>query len=201
MKRILTILSLLMLIITIININSTYSKYYTEVNGQYQREVGKWKIKVNQKEIYSEDGQTENFTIEPAMEEKQNTKSGKIAPGTELYADIDIDPSETDVVVRYDMKLNCEQLQGMPITLEINKINIGNELIKTGIDTYTAIIPLENIRAKEIQKIRLTFKWENNELQNENDTEKGKIYGNKVEIPVEITFTQYLGEEITPYTE
>lgn len=201
MKRILTILSLLMLIITIMNINSTYSKYFTEVNGEYSKEVGKWKIKVNEQEIYSENGQTVEFTISPALEQKQNVKTGKIAPGIELYSDIEIDPSETDVVVRYDMKLNYEQLQNMPIVLEIEKKDAGSELIKTGIDTYTAIIPLENIKANEKEKIRLTFKWANDELQNESDAEKGKIYGNKVEVPVEITFTQYLGEEITPYTE
>lgn len=200
MKRILIILSLLMLIITIININSTYSKYYTEVTGEYAREIGKWVIKINEQEIYSEDGQKVTFTIEPELIEKENVKAGKIAPGTEIYADVDINPSGTDVAIKYEVKLNEEQLQDMPIGLTVQKQTEGNELIQTGTNTYTGIIPLEDVTGGKIETIRLNLEWINDELKNESDTEIGTIYENSVGIPIEVTVTQYLGEEITPYT-
>ncbi len=201
MKRILIILSLLMLIITIMNINSTYSKYYTEVNGEYTREIGQWKIKINTQEIYSEDGQKVTFTMSPILEEKENVKEGKIAPGTKINSDIDIDPTGTDVAVRYDIKLNCEELQDVPMEVSIEEKNSGRELVKTDVDTYTGVIPLSDIQSGKIDKITITLTWTNDEANNESDTQEGTIYGNSVNIPVEVTATQYLGEEITLYTE
>ena len=41
--------------------------------------------------------------------------------------------------------------------------------------------------------------WNNIEANNEQDSQLGLVYDNKIDIPVTITVTQYLGEEIIEF--
>ena len=75
----------------------------------------------------------------------------------------------------------------------------GDTLIKTGENTYTNVLTLNDIKTGIKNNIRVNFSWNNIETNNIEDSKLGLIYNNKIEIPVEIEVLQYLGEEIKEY--
>ena len=87
------------------------------------------------------------------------------------------------------------------ITVEkIEEIN-GREIIKTGPNTYSNYITLDDINNNVKDTIRVHIKWNNDEENNENDTNIGIIKNNSIKIPVSITVSQYLNDIIEPYNE
>ena len=83
----------------------------------------------------------------------------------------------------------------------IEEKEYNNELIQTGENTYTAIIPLEKIKQGKNNRIKIEVEWENIETNNEEDTEEGKVYQSKLKIPIKFVASQYLGETIIPYKQ
>ena len=94
MKKSFKILTLIMFIITIWQISVTYAKFYTEAHASFEENIGNWIIKVNNTDIYSEDGQNVNFVLDEFYyEQSAYTPENKIAPGKTGYCDIVIDPT------------------------------------------------------------------------------------------------------------
>lgn len=205
MKKVLKILTLVMLIITIIKIGDTYSRYYTSANtSDLSKDIGEWIIKVNEKDIYSETGQKVEFTLNNFSNfTNTNTDPTKISPGNKGYTDIVIDPTGTDVAVRYDIDLNAgwiaefEMLLGGNIFLEIQEPTENMQFVKIDENTYSGTISLEDIQANKTAKIRCYIEWENDESLNDMVTILATS-GRRVELelPINITVTQYLGEEL-----
>ncbi len=109
-----------------------------------------------------------------------------------------IDPTDTDVSIRYDISFDLSELSDTKIKIDsIEEVNNTNNLIKTGENTYSGIIRLEEIQNKQTNKIVVNFTWDEDETTNEGDTAMGIIPDNKISIPVKVKVTQYLGEEIT----
>lgn len=61
MKKIFKIITLIMLIVTIFKISDTYAKYHSKSQADVTQNIGKWIIKVNEMDIYSETGETISF--------------------------------------------------------------------------------------------------------------------------------------------
>lgn len=80
----------------------------------------------------------------------------------------------------------------------VQEVENGVELIKTEENTYSGIIPLEDINNGIKHKIRMEIMWEDNEENSGNDTEIGKNH--QLQIPIIFHAIQYLGEEIIPVT-
>ena len=149
MKKVLKILTLVMLIITIIKIGDTYSRYYTSANtSNLSKDIGEWIIKVNEMDIYSEDGDTVEFTLENFGNfTNPNTDPTKISPGNKGYTDIVIDPTGTDVAVRYDIELAEELLQvkeilGISISFELQNPTENMQLVKISENNCQIIVIL-----------------------------------------------------------
>ena len=106
MKKVFKILTLIMLILTILKIADTYAKYYTKGHtSSLSEEVGQWVIKVNDMDIYSEGGQSVEFSVTNISNfTNANAAPDKISPASEGYTNIIIDPTGTDVAVRYDIE-------------------------------------------------------------------------------------------------
>lgn len=81
----------------------------------------------------------------------------------------------------------------------IQEIENNEQLIKTGENTYTGIISLNDINNGIKHKIRVEIEWGDNEENSKNDTEIGMNH--QLEIPIIFHATQYLGEDIIPMTE
>ena len=83
--------------------------------------------------------------------------------------------------------------------VSVEEIESGNTLTRTAETTYTGLISLSDIKAGKTNKIKVRLSWENDENNNQMDTTLGKLKGYTVNIPINVTATQYLGETIEEY--
>lgn len=209
MKKLLRILVLIMLIITLFEIANMYALYKDQLEGEYTNLLGVWAIKVNETDISSgDDNLTFNMTEDNLTYlDSEHVKSQKMAPGTQAYFEIIIDPTNTDVSVLYTLNIKLDAVS----TAKLKLVNVENYFQKAGEteqftndDVYTnnetneheAIIPLARINDKYLNYIRLYFEWENLEENNEEDSALGQTENAKITIPLEINLKQYTGEEI-----
>ncbi len=209
MKKLLRILVLIMLIITLFQIANMYALYTDQLQGEYTNLLGVWSIKVNETDISSGD---ENLTFNMTEDnliylDSEHVKSQTMAPGTQAYFEIVIDPTNTDVSVLYTLNIKLDAVT----TAKLKLVNVENYFQKPGEteqltndDVYTnnetnvheAIIPLARINDKYINHVRLYFEWENIEENNASDSELGQTEDAKISIPLEINLKQYTGEVI-----
>lgn len=129
-----------------------------------------------------------------------HVKADKLAPGLSGSFEILINPEDTNVSIKYDITLNEQELGDTNLKIKsIEEIENNKQLIKTGENTYTGIISLNDINNGVKHKIRVEIEWVDNEENSKNDTEIGMNH--KLEIPIIFHATQYLGEDITSVTE
>ena len=195
MKKIYFCLALVLLIITVFIILKTYGLFETKTELNVQSEVGKWVILVNNTDITQQENT--KFSVDKIIwDQNDEVKEGKIAPGASGYFDIVIDPTDTDVSVRYDIGFDFSEFENTNITItSIQEIN-DKKIVKTGNNKYTGIITLDEISAGTTNTIRVNIAWENNEENNEHDSNLSSAPNTILNIPVTINVSQYLGETI-----
>lgn len=200
-KIMLMCLATIMLAVTIYEISSTYAVFHSEITGKVTQTIGKWKIKINNTDVL--EGTSEEFTMNQfIVEQNNNTKPGKMAPGTTGTFEATIDPTNTQVSVRYDISVDLEEVSNSKVKLvSIEKENTTSQIVQTSQNIFTGIIPLEEINNGTIETIKIKFYWENDEENNEVDSAIGTILNSKIQIPVKIDLSQYLGEEIKAFSE
>lgn len=160
---------------------------------------GVWQIKVNNTDISN--GVNKEFTVnEIDVQNNEHVKQGNLAPGLLGTFDVLIDPGDTDVSIKYDISLNQENLTNKNITIKsITETEEGATLVKTGENTFTGIISLEKIKQGITNNIKVEIEWKDDDTNNEEDTEIGIQEDYKLEIPIIVHVSQYLGEEIVAY--
>ena len=199
-KVLLMRLTLIMLVITIYVISTTYALFQSQIKGSVVKNVGKWSIKINGADVLK--GTSEEFNMQQfVVDEKENTKPGKMAPGTTGLFELSIDPTDTQISVRYDISIVLDEITNDKVQLISVEKDSTNNIVKTAENTYTGIIPLEEIEKGAIDLVKIKFCWENDEQNNMVDSEIGTIINSKIQIPVKVNITQYLGEEITAFSE
>lgn len=197
MKKYLYMLSIMALIISLIVINNTYALLESNANATSNLGIGKWIIKLNNVDISK--GYSENFIIDNMIDsENENIEDGYIAPGKSGYFDIVIDPSGTEVAIRYDIQINLESMN-LPDNIKLSVNNLSNNTpIKTDNNRYSGIISLDDINKGNNITLRLNINWDNSDDNyNDTDTEYGMVQDNNFKIPITINLKQYLGEDIT----
>lgn len=200
-KKILIILTLFMLGVTVYKIIDTYALFQSEMAGTLTPGIGRWTIYLNENDVTN--GTTKEFTMDTFnIVQSEYTAEGKIAPGMSGTFEISICPKDTDVSIRYDISIDDSKLNGQQIKLvSVEETNNNKTVVKTAPNTYTAVILLNDINEDYNDIIKISFVWENNEDYNENDTAIGTAYDSKLEIPVTVHASQYLGETIEEYIE
>jgi len=228
MKKLLTILLLIMLIISFFQITSMYALYKEQLQSEYSNLLGVWKIKVNDSEITA-GGQTATFTIADTQlkyVESQYVQEGNIAPGSQAYVDVVIDPTNTDVSIVYtfnigEIAVGSNAISNANIQLvsasnyfkidaeDENETPITNATEYIDGNAYTSVIPISKITQGYKNFVRLYFKWVNVEANNVTDSELAsseqiiEVEGEEpttasatLSIPVEVNLKQYTGEVI-----
>ena len=163
----LILLSIILIAIIVYQIIHIYAVFNSEVSGNIEFEKGKWNIFVNGTEISS--GIDKEFVIDKInVDNVANVKEGKLAPGVTGDFEISINPTNTNVSVRYDISLNQEGLTNKNIKIKsIEETAEGNSLINTAENTYTGIMPLEKIQTGVVNNIKDEIEWKNEEENNE----------------------------------
>lgn len=200
-RKILFLLMTSVFILLIYKIIDIYAVFHSEIESNVALENGIWNITINGSDITT--GTVTEFVINQiTTTENDHVKPGNLAPGLSGSFEIEINPEDTNVSVRYDITLNQQELGDSNLKIRsIEEIEQNYKLIKTDENTYTGVILLEEINQGINHRIRMEVEWADEEISNEADTTLGTDVTNKLQIPITVHAIQYLGEEITPITE
>ena len=195
-NKVFILISVIILCIIIYEITKIYALFHSELDSKVEFKKGMWNIKVNNTDITR--GTITEFEIDTInMDETSHVKSGKIAPGMKGNFKISINPQNTSVSVRYDISLNKEQLTNKNIKIvSVKEKKQNNNLIKTGEDTYTGIISLDDIKNNVTNEIIIEIEWIDDRQNDGEDTKIGIIENSEIKIPMTVYVSQYLGETI-----
>lgn len=183
----------------IYQVSESYGLFETNSESGFASDIANWQILVNDVDVGT--SQTHEFSINSInWQSSTHVKSGKVAPGMQGNFDIIINPSGTEVSIRYDITFDFSSLTNEEFSVSSIQELTSNSLTRTGESTYTGIILLANIN-NTIHTIRTSLVWNNNEANNANDSALGSVPNNTIAIPVTVKISQYLGETIETYVE
>ena len=187
---VLIVLSLLLLAVFIASYS--YSLFESSIEGETEATIADWLIEVNGTLIST--GQTETFSVNDIHYTRTNAniRQGKFAPGVEGYYDIEIDTSDTQVAVKYDIYVDDFESENFKVT-DIDLMQGSSNFTKINNKEFTGVIP---IGSTVNQILRVYLKWEdlNTPAANAADSEMGTKDNPNVEIPITLHFIQYIGE-------
>lgn len=198
-KKVFTLLTIIMLCFTIYKIVGTYALFESKIQRDVKSDIGKWRIKVNSEDITK--STTKEFTMNTfKISKSPYTEENRIAPSMNGTFEIEIEPQDTQVSIRYDITIDSSKLTNQSIRLNsVEEKNANNSIVKTDENTYTGIIPLEKCNPGYSDIIEIFFAWENIEENNIEDTKIGTVYNSNIEIPITVQLSQYLGETINEF--
>ncbi len=195
MKRVLFLILVLGALICIQVVN-TYGLFETDALMDAEVNSAKWIIKLNDVNIM----ESNEFSIDSLnLISNGNVKSGKFAPGVKGYFDVVVDPNLTEVSVVYSVTVDLSNIGNESIVLSSVSETSGRELIRTGENTYSGIISLDDINDGVTLDIRFSFEWLDDREEVIEDL--SEFNSRSMSIPVVFDFKQYLGEVITAYSE
>lgn len=199
LKKFFALLIICILILLIYKIVQIYAVFHSELEANVKLENGTWNIVVNGTQIST--GIESQFTIDQiSTTQNSHVKPDKLAPGLSGNFEILISPENTNVSIKYEITLNEKEIGDTSLKIKgIEETETGAQLIKTGANTYTGVISLQEIENEKKHKIKVEVEWEDNGTNDDNDTIMGKKH--QFQIPIIFHATQYLGEEILPITE
>ena len=199
------IIASFILIVLVSFVSDTFSKYISSSQGDLTVSFAKWQILVNDYDI-TEEANSEILFV-PVIEYNENVNENAIAPTTEGYFDIKIDPSNIGLSFKYNIDFKIEN-EDIP-DLMISKYAILPESFNEDDDNIN-YIPLEsnelsnelifNKKTKfEPFTIRLRCEWfegEGEQMSDEEDTILGSVAAlenSKFKMKANIKFEQILG--------
>ncbi|MBQ8659276.1 MAG: hypothetical protein IJ475_00350 [Bacilli bacterium] len=201
--KITTLIVLSFLFLIVFSAAYTYSLFQSDITGTATAELASWNIVINDTNIVTTE--SHSFSLDNIqMKENSNVADMSFAPGSEGWFDVRIDPSDTDVAIKYEIVIK-------PFSFDIDGVTLSNENIKiSGVELtnngtslteveegrYVGIIPYQ-VGTRPVYNLHVNITWVNDEANNELDSIVGMNGDADADIPMEINFTQYLGEEIS----
>lgn len=189
-NRIILLLACFSFLFTTITIKETYAKYKTDVDGETNINVARWRILVNDYDIRN-NSETKAI-LTPTLVENQHIKKDVFAPTSSGYFDIIIDCSAADVSFSYE------------ISTSINPLSTVNDIVITGysiddgeiIESNNESVISNNVYVYDnINQItlRVYIKWDDSEnasMNNAADTAATKAENSLAKLDVALSFKQ-----------
>ena len=184
MKKRLIIISLIILLVTSIVLMDTYALFETNASATKVLTTGKWIIEVNGDDIT----ETQSITIDDfTYDNSVHTQDGYFAPGSDAYFDIEIDASESDVSVIYEIDIDDSALDDHPnITFGVENLALREDAVSFPISD---IISLNS--NNRITTLRVHLTWEDD---SDYDDADNLLIDGELEFTITANFKQYLGE-------
>lgn len=198
------ILFLMFLSLLISNVSSTYSRYVSQANGNITTDFAKWQIFVDNTNI-SENYDT-SLTFTPNIDANENVASGKMAPGSTGYFDIEINAENVDVSFTYNITLSSVSTDVTDLRVTKYAILSDEDITNNNINTtdYNGVNIENNVihnNPEDLKKfvVRVFFMWddtENGTMSDIDDTKVGTKVANGEDIDfnlvANINFKQYI---------
>lgn len=209
-KKILIFIIILVLLFLIII--STYSKYVNKSEGIYSKTIGQWIIKVNDTDITVDSGTDVTFHIDDFewdWDSEPHVKKPKVAPGMKGNFSLKIDPTGTDVSIKYTIKIEKNVLTNLAdINLAItglqengNNVNIADlpedadgNLIIEKVKKLNEIQSTDESDRIDNLKIEVTWKNDDTEETNKQDAILGSVANRQIKLPIKVNVIQYTGD-------
>lgn len=175
---------------------SSYSSYESSIDGSVASKVSGIKLNINGQDVIlnSENGVILDNII---LNSSSHTRPGTISPGADGNISFTLDPSESGVAILYDFTIIDKQKDANKLLTCTGFKSSNGNLIRTGENTYTGLITLDDINNKKVIDLSLEFIFDDEEVEG--------ITSDDVPLEnfISINFhaVQYNGEEIVPYSE
>ncbi len=207
MKKTWILVGIVMLLFTSYQIATSYAKYTAEAEGTAEKQSGAWVIKINDNDISNSNSETTFNIDELVFPENEFVVEGKLAPASNGYFDVVIDPTGSSVAVRFDVTLDVSGLNvydSINFTAAYRVINgeeVSEGMVRTGTHTYSGTIPLTDVKNGVASTMRFYIGWEEEETEegDEEDTQIGNLKDLTTDLPVNVVVSQYSGEELEEY--
>ncbi len=196
------------LALTLSLMSNTYSRYVANTTGNLDMAFSNWQILVNEIDIIEENSST--IQISPVLLENENIAENKVAPSTEGYFDINIDPTNVDVSFNYQVNIEVlnENIPDLIITkyaILDDTYTVGDEIVLENLENNTVSGNLKYQQGNTFKPftIRIYFEWYDEAdgvMTDEMDTEVGHQAATEnttLQIAATIKFEQDVTEEST----
>lgn len=193
MKRVIIIFGCLLFLI-MVGFSLTYGLFENDIDFTSEVSVAKFNLLVNNANLVTSD----SFTIDNITTlDNDFVLEGKLAPNTSGYYTLELSSNGSNVDILYNITIDLSSIENKNIKLDKVLCN-EEELTRTGASTYTGLFTLDETNNNVIKTIKIYITWDGN-ISDEEDSKY--INGIEEGLPITIEGIQYLGEEITPYTE
>ena len=172
-------------VMCLIFITKTYSKYTNFSEGERIFETANWKVKIENIDITKQ--KECNIDILLNTDDNKYVTEGKVAPGITANGTFTLDPSDSEVTIKYIVtpgKIMYNEKEFSDFKIKMIKAN--NKILECENGEYTDIIELENIN--ELIEFTIVVEWQSND--DEEDTIKGIETGD-LSIPINVRVEQY----------
>ena len=184
MKKILWLLSITFAIIALLVLVDTYGLFETNASSNSELSIGKWVIKLNDRDISLI--QTINLN-DFVYSSTTHTEEGYFAPGMSAEFDIVIDTTLTDVSVMYDLSIDDSAIDDYPnINFSITDMDTNTVIDSTN---YSGIIYVNDIN--RVKTLKISLIWDDVLEYDESDS---SLIGEMLEFLINANFKQYTGE-------
>lgn len=200
MKRKLWLIVFFSFLCLVLTITGTYALFETNGFGIVELPISKWIIKLNEYDIVNGDS-TDMVINNVTYSDNNNVEDNYIAPGRTGYFDIILDPTGTEVAVRYDITFDLSSLDYPDNIIFTMTADAAGPIVQTGPDTYSGIVSLDEIANHSNISLHLVIDWLdiNDDDHNESDSAYGLNKDMEIGLPISFKLSQYLGEEINEY--
>lgn len=184
MKKVFILATLLVLAITVLVVTNTYALFETNATADPELKVGKWVIKLNNRDISLD----KIITLDDFdYVNTSHVEDGYFAPTSKAEFEIDVDASETDVSVEYDLSIDNSDILEYP--------NIGFKIIDLSTNQEINDINVSGIMylndTNKTKSYKIVLEWTNDPDYDESDT---SLIGSELSFKLNIHFKQYIGE-------
>ena len=171
--------------------NKTYTSYESKTMGNADLNIAEWQIKIDDQEIVKS---TQEIKLSDIVWNNDHTSSGKVSPGSKGSAKIKIDPSMTQVAIKYSISY-VDHSNDPNIVLTVNSISLEDDELKREEDgSYSGIITLDEIKNGVKKILNLDVEWINDENNNEFDSAIGLEDATPQYLTLILKAEQYKGE-------
>ena len=189
-KKLILLFACFSFLFTTIIIKETYAKYKTDISGETNINVARWRILVNDYDIRN-NSETKAI-LTPTLVENEHIKDNVFAPTSSGYFDLIIDCSAADVSFSYEISTSVNPLSTVnDIVITGYSINDG-EIIESNNDTVITNNVYVNDNVNSIT-LRVYIKWDDSDTANMNnaaDTAATIVENSLAKLDVALSFKQ-----------
>ncbi len=188
MKRYFILVAFLILVAIFFAVG-TLGLFETNANMSVSTNLAAWSIKINN--LSTENLNTSFNVTNFVVTTNDNVAANVFAPGSTAYFDIDLNVSDTQVSVMYDVTFDFSNITNKAIVISDIVETNNNQFYQTNSSTFSGIIPLSDIASNSSRVFRVYLAWNDDPLNGENDYLIGSATDRTLIIPVTIHAIQY----------